>query len=291
MMENKRIIRAREYGFCMGVRRAVEAVQRLLREQPGTPVRTLGPLIHNRVFLDELREQGVEIVSEPEEAPDGVVVIRAHGVGPEDREVLSRNGIGVVDATCPKVLRSQQKVREHAEAGCGVAIVGDAGHGEVQGLAGYAPGAFIVPDVEEAQRLIRSGELAERLFIIGQTTYRQEEYDRICEILRQARPDAEVDNSICGATRNRQDSLRELAGAVDALIVVGGRESANTTKLYQSAAATGKPAWHIEEASEVPREIGHFRTVGITAGASTPDTVIDAVQNRITELMDLMEET
>ncbi len=286
MVENKRIIRAREYGFCMGVRRAVEAVERLLREQPGTSVRTLGPLIHNRICLEDLQERGVGILRDPEEARDGTVVIRAHGVGPSARTILERNGVEIVDATCPKVLRSQRTVRKHAEAGFGVAIVGDAGHGEVQGLAGYAPGALIVPDVGEAERLVREGALPERLFVIGQTTYRQEEYDRICAVLRAARPGTEVENSICGATRDRQEALRELAGSVDALIIVGGKESANTAKLYQSAVATGKPSWHIEEASEVPPEIGCFPVVGITAGASTPDIVIDSVQRRIEQLME-----
>jgi 4-hydroxy-3-methylbut-2-enyl diphosphate reductase len=285
------VLRAAVMGRCMGVRRAVDlALETAAR---GEPVYSLGPLIHNPQAVAELAEKGVVALSESEldgRVRNRAVVIRAHGVPPELRERLAFLGARIVDATCPRVIASQQKARDFAERGYTVILAGDRDHAEIQGIAGYVRegiraggghgGCAIVGSPEEASRMaLPPPETA--VAVIAQTTIKGEEYHAICEVLAARLPGLEIVDSICPATEERRRALAELAERCEALVVVGGRNSANTSRLYRSALALGKPAWQVETAAELPPEIFSYGKVGITAGASTPEDLIAHVESTL----------
>jgi len=291
------VCRADILGFCMGVKRAMGMTLALAAKNPGVRIRTIGPLIHNPVALAWLAERGVEVLEDAETvtrtavteaggvaadreaagpAP-GILVIRAHGIAPAMRESLASGGARIVDATCPRVLRSQKIAEEYSAKGFQVIIVGDKSHGEVQGIRGYAEGATVISSYEEAEALAVPSLVA----VIGQTTFSKSEYRRICSLIRERNGEAVIFRSICPATEQRQKALSRLIAEVDGVVVVGGRNSANTTRLFQTAAASGKPAWFVESAAEIDRNERFPVRVGLTAGASTPDWVIDEVEERI----------
>jgi 4-hydroxy-3-methylbut-2-enyl diphosphate reductase len=283
------LVKARILGYCMGVRRAVEMAYRQLAASSGR-VYTIGPLIHNPQVLEDLKSRGAEVLDEGRLPPDlsgAVAVIRAHGISPGLEADLVRRGGRIADATCPKVKASQMKARTLAGAGYHIFLAGEAHHGEISGIRGYAPGCTVVADPDEAARaaegLFREDPGA-RTALIGQTTISPDEYAAIGEAVRSFFPGLEVIDAICGATRDRQNALRELCAEVDALIVAGGRESANTRRLLVIARASGKPAWLVEDAAEVPAEIASYARAGLSAGASTPDEVIRAIETKIKAL-------
>jgi len=274
------VVRADTMGLCMGVKRALRIVEKALAENPDTPIYTLGPLIHNPRVVEEFRRKGVAAVEDLSRVQRGIVVIRAHGIGPELRGQCEREGLTCIDATCPNVRRIHRNVAAHAARGFHVIIVGDEEHGEVKGIRGYAGSYAVISSVSEAETTPIPGPC----IVVGQTTFKREEYLGICEALKARAPVIEVLDTLCAATESRQESLLRLAEQVDALLVVGGKKSANTRWLHQAALGTGKPSWHIEEASDIPREIAGFARVGISAGASTPDTTIDEVEAALLEL-------
>jgi 4-hydroxy-3-methylbut-2-enyl diphosphate reductase len=266
----------------MGVRRAVEIAESEAKSRPR--VYTIGPLIHNPQALAALRERGVEILDEerlPGDLRDAVVIIRAHGIAPSLEEELRGRGARLVDATCPKVKASQTRARSLSGAGYRIFLAGEERHGELIGIQGYAPDCMVVATREEAEG---AAERLYRLFpeaktaLLGQTTMSPHEYRAIGEGIRRFFPGLTVVDTICGATRDRQNALRELCARVDALIIAGGRESANTRRLLMIAEAQGKLAWLIETKDEIPPEIGGCSVVGLSAGASTPDEVIDDIE-------------
>ena len=269
-------------GFCMGVRRAVEKATDIITIQPGKQVYTLGPLIHNRLCIEDLEAKGILSVSSLNAIETGsTVIVRAHGIPPLLRDELLSKGVELINASCPRVIRSQNVVKEYSERNYHIVIVGDRDHGEIVGIAGYAKTYDIIENEKEASSLDISEEDIAGILVIGQTTLRQEEYDRLSAIIREKYPHAEVINSICPATTQRQKSLLDLAKKVNAFVIVGGRNSANTTRLYRTALSTGKPVWHIEEARELPDEVFRYNRVGISAGASTPDRLVDEVEERL----------
>lgn len=268
------VIRADTLGTCMGVRRALQMVDQTLASHPGTRVYTLGPLIHNARVVEEYRRKGVQQVSDVAGVRGGIVVVRTHGVGPGERRALEHAGVECVDATCPNVRRVQELVRSHAERGFAIVIVGDAGHGEVKGIRGYAPQALVIRSEAEAETV----PLSSQTLVVSQTTFTRSAYRSICSVLARREPAILVRDTTCAATERRQESLVSLSASVDALVVIGGKDSANTRWLYQTARATGRPSWHVESADELAPEIARFATVGITAGASTPDALIDEVE-------------
>jgi 4-hydroxy-3-methylbut-2-enyl diphosphate reductase len=282
------VVRARVYGFCMGVRRAMEtALDEAESAGEGTRVYTLGPLIHNAAAMDLLAERGVSILREnalPRRLDGAVVVIRAHGVPPAiAAEVIARGG-RVVDATCPRVRISQKKAAAFSERGFVLFLAGEADHGEVVGIAAFASDCRIVSDAVEARAAacsLKAERPDARTALIGQTTIKKSEYADISAALAGVFPDIEVFDSTCPATMDRQTSLLELCGTTDAIVVVGGKNSANTKRLYASARESGKPAWHVERADELPPELFRFDRIGLTAGASTPEAVIDEVEARL----------
>ena len=270
------ILLAKHLGFCMGVKKATEAVYSLIEKGEKEKIFTFGPLIHNRLVLDYLEKKGVGIIDDPEDA-DGVVVIRAHGIHPDIRKKLETKKIELIDATCPRVLNSQKKVREASEKGMSVIIVGDKDHGEVQGIAGYAKNVYVIENKAESEKIA----ITLPALLISQTTYGKEEYDSISAILTARFPGIEIADSICPATSERQKALIDIAGKVDAIIVIGGKNSANTVRLYETALKMGKKVWHIEKENEIPDEVKKFSKIGITAGASTPDWVIKEVADKL----------
>ncbi len=285
-----KVIRARVYGYCMGVRRAVETAVAEARAGSSGGVFTMGPLIHNPQALDSLRSLGVGVLDErnlPARLDGSTVVIRAHGVPPSLVATLAERGARVVDATCPRVRLSQRRAASFSEQGYTVFLAGEREHGEVVGVAAYAADCVVVATSDEArtaaERLAAiDGEA--RTALIGQTTLTAEEYAAIAREIERHFPTLEIIDSICPATVDRQKSLDELCEQTDAVVVVGGRSSANTRRLYSAAVERGKPAWHVESPDELSAELADYAVVGLTAGASTPDDVIDAVEARILSL-------
>ena len=271
-----KVVKAEHMGFCMGVRKAMQTVENIIEKEKVKKISTFGPLIHNRLVLSELSGKGVEIIDNPEEA-EGVVIIRAHGVHPDIRKRLEEKADKVIDATCPRVLNSQKKVLEASKKGMHIVIAGDMNHGEVQGISGYAESFDIIESADQAYNL----EIKIPALLISQTTFSEEEYSLICGILKERYPDIEISRSICPATNKRQKALSVMAEKVDAVLVIGGKNSANTVRLFQSALKLGKKAWHIENSDEIPQEIRNYNTVGITAGASTPDWIIKKVADNL----------
>ena len=270
------VIKAESMGFCMGVRRAMQIVHDVIDSKPGCPVYTFGPLIHNRLVLEDLEKHGVRVLENPEEA-EGIVIIRAHGVQPGVKEILEKKCERLVDATCPRVLHSQQKVHEASMKGFHVVLAGDRDHGEVKGIAGYASSVDIVQSAEDASGLT----IPDNTLVISQTTFSEKEYDKICSILKKKAECVQILKSICPATEKRQEALSRLLKQVEAVIVIGGKNSANTRRLYKTALSSNENSWHIEKADEIPDKIREFSVVGITAGASTPDWIIKEVEVKL----------
>jgi 4-hydroxy-3-methylbut-2-enyl diphosphate reductase len=292
------IIRAKVLGFCMGVRRAVELAYHHA-DSPGR-VYTLGPLIHNPQALEDLKQRGIEILDEnklPENLSGAVVIIRAHGISPQTEAELRKLGALIVDATCPKVKASQLKAASLAKQGYRLFLAGEETHAEIAGIRGYAEDGWIqrngaigdkqflrvVSSAEEAD--IAAKHLAEepeiqgpKTALLAQTTISEDEYHAIGAVISRYFPALEIIQTICAATMERQDSLRELLDRVDAVAIGGGKDSANTRRLLNIAQASGKPCVIVETAADIPPDFFRFETVGLAAGASTPDTVIDEIE-------------
>ena len=274
-----KVIVAKSAGFCWGVKRAVEKARGLLQEGP-RPVHTDGPLIHNEQMLDQLCKEGILETSNPAALKDGTLLIRAHGISPERREMLNRLPVRLVDATCRDVGRIQGTIKKHARKGYHTIIFGDRGHAEVLGLLGCAQGrGFVVTTPAEVAAL----PAMDPVCVVAQSTQFPKHYQQIAEAARRRFPGALVLDTICEATRNRQADLVALAGTVDAIVVVGGQQSANTLRLVELARSL-KPTFAIQKSDQLSREdFRSFRTLGLTAGASTPDFVIDEVRRKLEE--------
>ena len=290
------VIRAKRAGACYGVQRALDMADEVIAD--GGRAYTLGPLIHNPQVVADLAARGAEAVSSVEEirwegaaeasAPaEGAafpaedvpsVVIRSHGVTPQVLAAVEDRGFSVVDATCPHVSRAQHAAAELAAEGCRVIVVGEAGHPEVEGLTAWAEEAGGKVDVVAAPEEIPEG-LYDPVGVVAQTTQRRENLEAVVAALREAGLAPIVKNTICSATRQRQEAAADLASAVDALVVIGGRNSSNTTRLAEVCALTCPRTFHIESADELdPAAFAGCRRVGVTAGASTPENQIAAVE-------------
>lgn len=277
-------------GFCAGVRRAVLAAEEALNENKTGQVYTFGPLIHNPVALKSFESRGLKVLSREDISqikPEDTVVIRAHGVPPEIIEELDKTGAKILNGTCPLVQVNQKKVAGFAKEGMQIIFTGDSNHGEVVGIEGFGRNEaekngkkldfFLVKDVDELKAVIEKLDHNRPVVLISQTTFNINLFDQMAEIVQKEFADALVTRSICPATHERQDSLVKLCSQVDGVIVIGGKNSANTGRLLGTARKFCKKAVLIEEAKEIPQEFFELKTVGLTAGASTPDTVIDEV--------------
>jgi 4-hydroxy-3-methylbut-2-enyl diphosphate reductase len=275
------IIVADNAGFCFGVKRALELVARAA-DDTSRRVYTLGALIHNPQEIARLEGSGVKRVGTVSEVEEGTLVLSAHGVDPGVEQDAKTRGLPVIDATCPFVKRAHGHIVTLAREGYSVVILGDPGHREVEGLAARVSGkAAIVATATEAEKL----PFRKRYGLVVQTTQRPQALREVGGALAERCRELRVFNTICEATMKRQESARELAEEVDAMIVVGGRNSANTRRLAEICAATGTPTHHVETADELESAwIAGATRVGVTAGASTPGWIIENVVSRLREL-------
>ena len=324
-------IRSDVLGFCGGVSRAVQSAYDAL-DAAGSGLQkpkifSLGPLIHNQIALDKLKERGLEILLESQIDSldkDCAVIVRAHGVSPQVLERIKARGARIVDATCPRVALSQRRAAEFSAKGMFVILAGDAGHAEVKAVEGSAlfsaetcatengakpeilgggaetsckpktcasqnggkpktaAGRFIlVQNAEEAEALSVQPEMRGNSVLLSQTTFSPLEYKKISQILCKKIDGLEVLDTICPATGERQKALADLAQKVDALVVVGGKKSANSERLFELAKSLCAASYFVESAADLPTDFGGAQTVGIAAGASSPDFVIEEVEEKI----------
>ena len=287
-----KVIRAKVMGFCMGVRRAEKLACAEARQDGGARVFTLGPLVHNPKVLADLKGRGVETLDEiPFDPENCSVIIRAHGISAATEKDLREKGFRIVDATCPKVKASQLKAQELSRAGYCLFLAGEAHHAEIEGLMGYAqagsaPFCVIVGGAAEAEK--EAAKLFEKdknakTALLGQTTIREDEYSQIGEAVKKYFPNIVIIQTICSAATERQQALRELLKQVDvdAALIIGGKESANTRRLLSIAKESGKPCALVENMDEIPPVFFTYGTVGLSAGASTPDSDIDEIETAL----------
>ena len=275
-----KVILADVLGYCMGVRKAMDSALDALEKYKDKNVYSLGPIIHNQTALDFLAQKGLKILEENQvekAEPNSVVIIRAHGVPPYIIDELEKKDCIVINATCPRVVASQKNAQRYASMDYTVVLAGDKNHGEVTGIAGYAGDKFIlVENSNEVSDLKIPSD--EKVILLSQTTYSPVEFNKIANIIEEKCSEVKIMNTICPATKERQDALLKLCPIVDGIVVVGGKNSANTKRLLQTALKYCKNAILIERAEEIPSEFLSLNTVGITAGASTPDSVIQEVK-------------
>ena len=296
-------------GFCMGVRRAVDLAFEEARKasENNTPVYTVGPLIHNPKVLDDLKAAGIQIIDEKSLNANNAqpaiqsllidncsLIIRAHGISPILEEKLSNIGCRIVDATCPKVKANQLKIRELINDGYFIFLAGEAHHAEVEGLLGYVEkecndksikNCVLAGNAEEARKEAENQFKKNKKIktaLLSQTTISGDEYNAIGNEIKKFFSDLKIIDTICAATSERQKALRELLPQVGAVIIVGGEDSANTQNLLAIAEESGKPCVLAEDEEGVPEEFYKFEKVGISAGASTPDDVVDGILEKLT---------
>lgn len=277
------IVLAPDAGFCFGVRRAVDRA--LAEVEKHGSLYSQGPLIHNRQVVDGLRENGLQPIDDIEDAPLGAtVMLRTHGVGPSVYEAAQRRGLNVIDATCPFVRRAQKEAHRLQFAGYTVLVLGEADHPEAQAIREHTGGKAVI--VEGPEDLVVE-QLSKRVAVVCQTTQRLETLRALVGELLEHASELVVANTICDSTSHRQNAALQMARQVGLVIVIGGRHSANTTRLAQICASTGKPTHHIETANEIDCSwFEGIQRVGVTAGASTPDEAIEATIELIRECTD-----
>jgi len=273
------VLLAEEYGFCFGVERAVDMVEDALSE--GGQIRSLGALIHNSQEMQRLEDKGVTTISSPTEADrQTTAVIRAHGVTPQVQRELEANAAHVIDATCPFVTRVQHLAERAAAEGRDVIVAGNPDHPEMVGVVGYAPNnTYVVRDASEVASL----PSLRRPLVVSQTTIKLQTFREVAEAVRaKSETEPQVINTICSATRDRQDAARALSGQVEAFYVIGGRHSSNSVKLLAVCKEQCEKSFLIETADEInPNDLAGVSRVGVTAGASTPNWLIDQVVERL----------
>ncbi len=272
-----KVFLADKAGFCFGVKRAISTA---FKAAAGGNVYCLGPLIHNPQEVERLRQAGVKTVEDfTSLKPGDFLIIRSHGVPPRVLEQASEKGLQIIDLTCPFVGKAQRDAESLHKEGYQVVVVGEKRHPEVQSILGYAgDNAVVVETAEEVEGL----SLLSRIGIVAQTTQSYSNFSEIVLKLLSLSKELKVFNTICNSTKERQDAARLLAGQVDVMLVVGGRNSANTSRLVSVCRKEGKPTYHIEVADEIqPDWLEGATTVGVTAGASTPDWVVEGVLKKL----------
>lgn len=279
------IVLADAAGFCFGVKRALDLTRKVISEVQesgsGTPIQTLGPLIHNPQVVQELQAKGVTVCEAPADVNSGVVIVRCHGVSPTVMDALNQRDVTVLDATCPFVQRAMRWARQLTEEGYQVVIVGDESHPEVQAIKGYTNGTAFVVDSPQA---IDGLPAAKRIGVIAQTTQSTENFRACINALIGRVEELKAFDTICTATEQRQASARQLAAQVDVMVVIGGRNSANTRRLAEVCQEQGTRTIHVETPDELQSEwFTGVRRAGVTAGASTPDWLIEGVLRRMME--------
>lgn len=269
------VILADNLGFCYGVKRAIQLAED--SAAPGQVTNTLGPIIHNPQMVAKLAENGVGTVDSLDEVKEGTIIIRSHGVGPDVYDRVEAMGLNMVDATCPHVRKAQSSAKMLADEGYQVVIIGEKRHPEVKSIIEWAgDGAVAIETEEEANSLPKYGKLG----VVAQTTFSAPKFKLIVERLLDKSSDMKILRTICTATDQRQSAAMKLATEVDLMIVIGGKNSANTTRLAQLCSDKCK-TYHIETADELRDDwFDKIKKIGITAGASTPDWIIKEVYKK-----------
>ncbi len=278
----KKVIVAKSAGFCWGVRRAFDKALDVAAEGPASEkFYTYGPLIHNPQAIAQLKEKGVDVLEEIPEKISGTVFIRTHGLSPDERARLKNSGAKIVDATCPDVGVIQGIVRKHVRKGYKIIIIGDKKHPEVNALLGYAEGDGVALLTKE--EILKLPADWPKLCVVSQSTQKEEKFFLLVKAIKDRYPDAEIFNTICASTTKRQEETKNLANGVDAMVVVGGHNSANTAKLTQVSEDVGTKTLQIETEDELKAsDFEGFDTIGVTAGASTPTWLIERVVKKLT---------
>lgn len=279
---SKKIVVAKSAGFCWGVNRAFDKVLQVAKEADGD-LYTYGPLIHNPEAVERLEEEGVKVLETVPEKLNGVIFVRTHGISPEERAKIKASGATIYDATCPDVGKIQGIVKKYLKRGYHIVIVGNSEHPEVKALLGFAEGmGVVVSSVADIEQIPREWN---DLCVVAQSTQKEEDYLSITEILRKRHKNCLVYNTICKSTAHRQEEVRRLSDQVDAMVVVGGYNSANTNKLAQISRETETPTFHIERATELKiNDFNDFEVIGVTAGASTPRWSIEEVIEELRQI-------
>ena len=275
---------AKTAGFCFGVKRAVETVYEQVEKNEGKQIYTYGPIIHNDEVVKDLRSKGVEVLNtleELEQLEDSIVIIRSHGVAKYVYDILEQRGVTCVDATCPFVKKIHNIVRKETEKGNHVVIIGDEKHPEVQGIRGWAGNhVTIIKTEEEAKNFLVPNDT--KVCIVAQTTFNYNKFHNLVEIIQKKNYNISVLNTICSATKERQTEAESIAREVEAMIVIGDKHSSNSQKLFEICGNACENTYFIQTLDDLDIEqLKSVKTVGITAGASTPRNIIEEVQNNV----------
>lgn len=275
---------AAKAGFCFGVKKAIEMAQDTVLKRAG-PIYSIGPLIHNPQAVSYLAKIGIKEVNDIEDIDKGTLIIRSHGVGPVLLDKAKKKGLDIVDATCPFVRRVQVLARDLTAEGFQVVVVGDRKHPEVQGIVDWTAGkALVVEDAEEAALIGKYDKIG----VVAQTTQPLENFESVVKVISERNVEVRTCNTICSATTERQQAALDLTRQSDIMIVVGGRNSANTRKLFSLCSKTGTPTFLVETADELNQAwFQGVKVAGLTAGASTPDWIIEEVKNRMSEFEEM----
>ena len=279
------VIRAKTAGFCFGVERAVNTVYKQIETHREVPIYTYGPIIHNEEVIKDLEKKGVTVLRSEEELDaleQGVVIIRSHGVEKRIYDKLEVKGIEIVDATCPFVKKIHNIVQKESQKEKYIIIIGNPKHPEVEGIRGWAgERVSVVQNAEDVEKL--SLEKGEKVCVVSQTTFNYNKFKDLVEIISEKSYDIHVLNTICNATKERQTEAKRIAEEVDAMIVIGDKHSSNTQKLFEICASACENTYYIQTLDDLyMNQLGSVvKTVGITAGASTPNNIIEEVQNNV----------
>ena len=273
------VLLAKSAGFCFGVKRAVDRVYELA--QTSAKIYTYGPIIHNEEVVDDLEKKGVSVIETKEELSqikEGVIVIRSHGVAKEIYDQIEQQGLECVDATCPFVKRIHNIVEKESANGKQILIIGNAGHPEVEGIMGWSSTPAMVAECAEEIEQIHCNP-DQPVCIVSQTTFNYNKFQELVEIIRKKGYDILVLNTICNATEERQSEAAMIARDVDAMIVIGGKHSSNTQKLFEICKKECQDTYYIQTKEDLDLSVlQSISNVGITAGASTPNKIIEEVQ-------------
>ena len=278
-----KVIKAKTAGFCFGVKRAVDTVYKQVDTKCGQ-IYTYGPIIHNEEVIKDMRDKGVIVLRSEEDLDmisQGTVIIRSHGVEKRIYEKIEQKGLRIVDATCPFVKKIHKIAMEKAEEGAFLVVIGNPVHPEVEGIMGWAgEDAAVISTAEEAEHLTVPED--RKICVVAQTTFNSHKFKKLVEIISKRRYDISVLNTICSATKERQTETARIADRVDAMIVIGDKQSSNTQKLFVICKNACNNTYYIQTLDDLNvNQLRSVETVGITAGASTPNNIIEEVQNNV----------
>ena len=279
-----KVLLAKTAGFCFGVKRAVDTVYQQVEENKDCKIYTFGPIIHNDEVIKDMQAKGVTVLEGEEDLPkakNGIVIIRSHGVPKRICDRMDELGIQYVDATCPFVKKIHKIAMEKAEEGAFLVVIGNPVHPEVEGIMGWAgEDAAVISTAEEAEHLTVPED--RKICVVAQTTFNYNKFKELVEIISKRRYDISVLNTICSATKERQTETARIADRVDAMIVIGDKRSSNTQKLFEICKNTCNNTYYIQTLDDLNvNQLRSVETVGITAGASTPNNIIEEVQNYV----------